>query len=300
MRCKLFLLFLIIIDSLTAQERHDVIINEILFNPKPGGADYIELYNRSNKAVQLKNLLLAARNTYGQLAVPLKITTGEKLLFPEQYLALTPDSFATANDYTIFDSAGILEVARLPSMPDDEGIIVLLNTQGTVLDELHYYDDWHFNLLNNNDGISLERLNIDDSTNNPLNWHSASSTSGYGTPGYKNSQFYVQEQMQERFTITPAVFSPDNDGIEDFTTINYQFGEPGYVVTLSIFDAAGRLVKIIARNVLCGAKGYFRWSGLDEHANSLTRGIYVLLIDCFTLQGKRLRLKKPITLVSQY
>jgi hypothetical protein len=222
------------------------------------------------------------------------------LLLPEQYLALTPDSFATANDYTIFDSVGILEVARLPSMPDDEGIVVLLNSQGTVLDELHYYDDWHFSLLNNKDGVSLERLNIGDSTNNPLNWHSASSTAGYGTPGYKNSQFYVQGQLQERFTVSPSVFSPDNDGIDDFTTINYQFPEPGYVVTLSVFDAAGRLVKTIARNVLCGAKGDFRWSGLDDHANSLSRGIYVLLIDCFTLQGKRLRLKKPMTLVSRY
>jgi hypothetical protein len=300
MRCNLFLLFLIMIGSLAAQQKHDVVINEVLFNPKPGGADYVELYNRSNKAVQLKNLLLASKNTYGQLAVPLKITSGEQLILPEEYLAITQDRFATTSDYTIFDSARILEVARLPPMPDDEGIVVLLNTQGTVLDELHYYDDWHFSLLNNKDGVSLERLNIGDSTNNPLNWHSASSTSGYGTPGYKNSQFYVQQQMQERFTIAPALFSPDNDGIDDFTTIDYQFPEPGYVVTLSIFDAAGRLVKTIARNVLCGPKGYFRWSGLDEHGNRLTSGIYVLLIDCFTLHGKRLRVKKTMTLVSRY
>ena len=300
MQCVLFLLFISTMAPLAAQEKNDLIINEILFNPRPGGADYIEFYNRSKIAIQLKNILLASRNANGQLTTPIKLTSLDKLIPPEAYIVITADSFATARDYTVFERASILEVARLPSMPDDEGIVVLLNAQGIVLDELHYYDDWHFNLLNNKEGISLERVNINDSTNKRENWHSASSTSGYGTPGYKNSQFNVQQEMQGGFSIDPAVFSPDNDGFDDFTTINYLFPEPGYVVTLSVFDAAGRLVKTIARNLLCGVKGYFRWNGLDEQARTLSRGIYVLLIDCFTLQGKRLRLKRTVTLVSRY
>src|SRR5687768_9706082 len=251
MRFNLILLLVIMINALTAQERNDIILNEILFNPRPGGSDYIELYNRSYKTIHLKNIQLASRNTNGQLTAPVKITSANKLLLPEQYIVLTADSFSTANNYTIFDTTSILEVARLPSMPDDQGIILLMNDQGIVVDELHYYDDWHFKLLNNKEGISLERLNINDSTNKSVNWHSASSTSGYGTPGYKNSQFYIQQEMPGTFVIAPPAFSPDNDGVDDFTTINYQFPEPGYVLTLSVFDAAGRLIKLIARNVLC-------------------------------------------------
>jgi hypothetical protein len=298
MRCYLSLLYIVMISTLAAQEKNDIIINEVLFNPKPGGTDYIELYNRSTKAIEVKRMQLASRNANGQLTTSLKLTSQDKLLLPEEYMVLTTDSFLTARDYTILNSSGILEVTKLPSMPDDEGIIILLNAQGTLLDELHYDEDWHFKLLNNKDGVALERLNVNDSTNKPVNWHSASSTSGYGTPGYKNSQFYIQDEMQGSFAIAPAVFSPDNDGIDDFTTINYQFPEPGYVVTLAVFDAAGRTVKMIARNMLCGAKGYFRWNGLDEHGNRLSSGIYVLLIDSFTLQGRRLRMKKTITLVN--
>ncbi|MEI9935354.1 MAG: hypothetical protein WDM71_11025 [Ferruginibacter sp.] len=35
----------------------DIIINEILFNPKPNGVDYIEIYNRSNNIIDLKTII---------------------------------------------------------------------------------------------------------------------------------------------------------------------------------------------------------------------------------------------------
>src|SRR3546814_2643108 len=40
-------------------EPGEVVINEILFNPVEGGADYVEIYNRSGKILDLKDLQLA-------------------------------------------------------------------------------------------------------------------------------------------------------------------------------------------------------------------------------------------------
>ncbi|HEV2831677.1 MAG TPA: lamin tail domain-containing protein, partial [Hanamia sp.] len=37
----------------------DLVINEILFNPKPMGADYVELYNRSKKIIDLNKIYIA-------------------------------------------------------------------------------------------------------------------------------------------------------------------------------------------------------------------------------------------------
>src|SRR5690606_19132721 len=34
----------------------DIVVNEILFNAKSDGTDYVEIYNRSNKIVNLKNI----------------------------------------------------------------------------------------------------------------------------------------------------------------------------------------------------------------------------------------------------
>ena len=41
----------------------DIIINEILFNPKTDGTDYVEIYNRSSKIINLSGLLLANRSS---------------------------------------------------------------------------------------------------------------------------------------------------------------------------------------------------------------------------------------------
>ena len=133
-----------------------------------------------------------------------------------------------------------------------------------------------------------------------MNWHSASATSGYGTPGYQNSQFFAADLYETSINISPEIFSPDNDGLDDFTTITYKFPSPGYVINLTVFNANGVPVKYLARNVLCGLNGYFRWDGLDEKANRLSFGIYILLVEIFNLEGKTMRIKKTITLAGKF
>ena len=94
----------------------------------------------------------------------------------------------------------------------------------------------------------------------------------------------------------PAVFSPDNDGFDDFLTINYQFPEQGYVCNITIFDANGRPIRFLTHNALCGLQGYFRWDGLDEKNTKLPIGVYVIFSEVFNLQGKTKWFKQAVTL----
>ena len=102
--------------------------------------------------------------------------------------------------------------------------------------------------------------------------------------------------VQGEITVTPDIVSPDNDGTDDFATISYVFPEPGYVSTITIFDAAGRPVRYLQRNALNGLKGYYRWDGLGEKNQKLPVGIYIIYTEVFNLQGKTKKFKNVIVL----
>ncbi|MGB3236020.1 MAG: gliding motility-associated C-terminal domain-containing protein, partial [Ferruginibacter sp.] len=149
-------------------------------------------------------------------------------------------------------------------------------------------------LISNEDGVALERIDYNAATQNQQNWHSAASSINYGTPTYKNSQYKADAAVQGEITVTPEIISPDNDGIDDFATINYSFSEPGYVANISIFDANGRPVRYLQHNALNGLKGYYRWDGLGEKQQKLASGIYIIYTEVFNLQGKSRKFKNII------
>jgi hypothetical protein len=264
----------------------DIVINELLFNPASDGYDYVEFYNRSKKVIDCRQLYVANRSATGSITNSRAFVNGPLLFFPGEYIVLTENKKWLEQHYHAKNPSQILEVAALPSLPDDKGAIVLMNFQGIIIDELAYDQQWHFALINNKEGIALERIDYSKPTQLKSNWTSAASTSGFGTPTYQNSQFRSDLQVQGELTISPKVFSPDNDGFDDYANINYQLAEPGFVANISIFDASGRLVRMLTRNATLSTTGTFRWDGLDDQQRKLPVGVYVVLTELFNLQGK--------------
>ncbi|MDP4264809.1 MAG: lamin tail domain-containing protein [Bacteroidota bacterium] len=274
----------------------ELIINEILFNPRSNGYDYIELCNKSTKVFDAAKLYIANRNSSGAISSASPLSTTPWLVFPGDYIVITEDADNLALNYLVKNPGWVLTLSSLPSFPDDKGYVLILDSQGSVVDEVDYRDDWHFKLLNNDEGVSLERIDPDGPSQNKTNWHSAASTAGYGTPTYKNSQYKQPPGIAATIEATPKVFSPDNDGIDDIATIQYQLTERGYVANITIFDAAGRLVRSLVRNGTLGLTGYWNWDGLDDKGNKLPVGTYIIFTEIFNLQGKKERFKNTIVL----
>jgi hypothetical protein len=273
----------------------DLIINEILFNPNPNGYDFVEFFNRSNKILDLSKLSIANRNSSGALASIRKLTTTPYLLFPGEYIAVTENPESLSTLYFVPEPYRILSLS-LPSYPNTSGTVVLLNQQGEIVDEVSYSEKWHFDLITNREGISLERIDPNGPSNQPSNWHSAASTAGYATPGYKNSQFLQANRSNIKIDVLPKVFSPDGDGHDDFAIINYNVSEPGFVANITIFDGAGRPVKQLARNNLMGVSGSWKWDGLDDKNAKLPIGTYIIFAELHNLQGKKEQIKKTVVL----
>ena len=274
----------------------NIIINEILFNPKSNGTDYVEIYNRSNKIIDLKQTYIANRNTTGVISTIKPLSAENYLFFPQDFMVITEDATIIKRDFITKNMDAFVTVASMPSFNDDKGDVIILNAQGNITDELQYEEKWHFKLIDNREGVALERIDYNAPTQQSDNWHSAATSVGYGTPTYKNSQYKINDGVQGEIKITPEIVSPDNDGMDDFATIDYSFPSPGYVANIIIFDAAGRVVRNLQRNALCGIKGNFRWDGLGEKNQKLPVGIYIICTEIFNLEGKKKQFKNTVVL----
>jgi hypothetical protein len=185
--------------------------------------------------------------------------------------------------------------AALPSYPDDEGYVVLADDRGTLIDELAYSSKWHHPLVNEPRGVALERLMVYKPTQNSSNWHSASANSGFGTPGYRNSQFIdTGSSAKKILKFSGRIISPFPDGRDDVLIMDYMLDQPGYLANISVFNLQGRLMKRIAENQLCGRTGYFRWDGYGSGQQPLPRGNYLIHAEFFSTTGKLVREKHSI------
>lgn len=276
--------------------QRDIIINEILFNPPDNGVDYVELYNRSKQIINVTDLWITGRNSAGNIGSLNRVSDNDRLIFPGDYIVLTESITLVKKQFISKNPDAFIEMNSMPSLPNESGTVVLLNTTGEIIDELKYEEKWHFPLITNFRGIALERIDPEQPGSDKSNWFSAAASVGYGTPGYQNSQFRADLQLKGTVNITPSVFSPDNDGHDDILSINYQFPEQGYVCTITVFDASGRVIKQIVRNSICGLKGFYRWDGLDEKNQRLPIGIYIILTEVYNLQGKTKKFKNAVTL----
>ncbi|GDX52799.1 hypothetical protein LBMAG27_18460 [Bacteroidota bacterium] len=264
-------------------DSNDVIINEILYNPITGGSDFVELFNRSNKILDLKQLYIASRNDTGAVISPSQCSDGF-LLMPGEYVAITENADWVKANYMTPNPQNILTVSSIPSFNDDKGTVVITTINGNILDELHYSDKWQFALLNNHEGVTLERISPDAVTQDSLNWHSAASTVGFGTPAYQNSQ-YKNPQGDNNITVDPLVFSPDQDGFNDVVSVLYNFDKPGYVVTISVFNERGLLIRSLVQNALLEQKGFFNWDGITDDKLRAQVGAYIIFFEYFDLTG---------------
>ncbi|HET7116299.1 MAG TPA: lamin tail domain-containing protein [Hanamia sp.] len=277
----------------------DLVINEVLFNPLPSGVDYVELYNRSQKIVDLSKVFIANRNSSNAISSIQQLSADNFLFFPGDFIVITIDPNVVKSQYITTNPDAFLKIKTMPSFSNDKGNVIILNEQGNTIDEVNYSDKWHFALIKNTEGVSLERIDY-DATSIQNNFHSAATSAGYGTPGYKNSQYKINEDIMGEITITPEIFSPDNDGHEDFATINYRFPSPGYVANITIFDASGRPVRYLQKNSLSGITGYYRWDGLNDKNQKLPQGIYIIYTEIFNKEGKKKQFKNTIVLARRY
>ncbi|HCZ37409.1 MAG TPA: hypothetical protein DHV26_15935, partial [Cytophagales bacterium] len=273
-------------------EPGDVLLNEILFNPRPGGVDFVELVNVSDKYINLKNWSLAnfADNSITNSRI---VTSGDYILPPASPVVVTSNGSTLKNHYPLAVESNFL-VAATPSMNDDAGSVALISDAGINLDYLLYEDDFHTPILKDKEGVSLERISTTVATMNRNNWKSASSAAGFATPGFINSNSKPDSDLSEdQVIIEPEIFSPDRPG-QDFAKIQYKFAQTGWVANVKIADQQGRILKELANNETLGYEGFFRWDGDRADGTRVRVGYYFVWFEVFQLDGQLKTFRKRV------
>lgn len=272
----------------------DIIINELLFDPRSGGVRFIELYNKSNKYISLKDWRLEG------VSNDRVISTLDIILAPSTYKTITSDGAILKSQYSNTDLSTVFELSSLPSIPADQGSVAIVSKSGVTVDMFEYNEDYHSPLLNSVDGVSLERIRFSGQTNDRNNWQSASSLVGYATPGIQNSQSQSAPSSPAIFNIEPKSFAPDIAGGANFTTINFNFQTSGNVLTVSVYDNNGNIVRELSQNTLVGTTGFFTWDGTTNSGNKARMGYYMILIQIIEPNGKISLQKETVAIGTRF
>jgi len=277
----------------------EIIINEVLFDPKEGGVDYVEIYNNSSSFFDLSKLRIGNYFEFGNQLSPINIkviTEDPVLLQPKTYLVLTTDTAKVKSQYYCENPYAFMEIESMPTMSNDSGAICILHQSlNQIIDAFAYSENMHFSLLESVDGVSLERLSIYEKTQINSNWHSAASTVGFGTPTYENSQEFISQSVG-KISIDPKSFSPNNDGYKDVCSINWSFSKTNLMSTIKIFDSKGGLVKNVLNNKMIGNSGNTSWDGTSEEGFQLNTGIYIVWMEVFSESGNVEQFKEVVVL----
>lgn len=272
----------------------DLVWSEVLFNPYPGGADFIEIYNRSSKFISL-NGLLVKNNAQDNLWYPINT---ERVILPGEYLALcaAPDNLLM--NYPKRDSTKIIE-EKIPLIDDAGGSLQLAFNQNNslqLLDSFTFVKEWHHPFLHDVEGVSLEKINLDENSGNRSNWQSAAASAGFATPGLANSQHVdtARNYLNKPYSLSSQIISPNGDSYRDYLTISFDLKKSGYKSRIEIFDLSGQMLKAVAYQLL-SAQDFLVWNGEDDLGSLLPIGNYILYIELIHPEGDHLVFKERIT-----
>jgi hypothetical protein len=292
-------------------QKNDVIINEILANPETGGSRFIELFNRSEKVVDVSKLKIAEFNQ-GKVK-DMKPVTANYLLFPKQYVVFTDNPSYIQKRYKVEHLKKSILKTRLPTWNDKEGTVGVYTfneNKEVILDSFTYTKKFYNPLLANTEGVSLERIAIENLINSINNWQSAALSVAYGTPAYQNSHYFslvdivknksVSSLENDVLTIETPVFSPDGDAFQDTFLMRYKMAKEGFVANWFIFDSNGRLVKKLKINELLALEGQVKWEGDTDEGLPALSGTYIFYAELKHPTGESKKWKKAFVLTYRY
>jgi len=236
----------------------EIVINEYLADPPPGGSEeWIELFNNNKEDIDLQGWQLG--DSVGQ-----SLITDESLIIPAGGFLVACENMAAF--FLVYPDIGnipIMEIGSWRALNNTGDRIVLRDNYGFVVDSLTY-------AMTYNDGRSTERIDPERASGAMDNWWGSVDPQG-ATPGRVNSTAVTfTENLQVQVSSNPFRCG---ETIEIGYSVPFQTN-----LTVRVYDVNGREMTTLANNVPV-ASGAFQWDGSDADGKALPPGVYVLFFE---------------------
>lgn len=275
-------------------------VNEVMYEPLQGEAEYVELLNTSAREIELRQCILTDRPTASGTTNRRVVSCVPKRLRPGEFCVLASDSslvtrFPWVQDIDprliIFAGSGNL------GLNNDGDCVVIRGPDLVAIDSVAYSPDWHNPEVAGTVGRSLERIAPNLPPNDSRSWSSSVHGSG-GTPGLPNSVYAAVKLTGSRLACIPNPFSPDGDGYQDFTIIRHELPLRTGIMRLRIFDIKGRLIRILRSVDPVGPRGEIVWDGRDQERRRVRIGVYIILLEVYDQQEQVVLEEKGTVIVA--
>ncbi len=259
--------------NIPSYNRNDLVINEIMFDPGADNNEFVELLNLTGTSINIGGWKIT-----GESGNSFKLSDNSFQVPGNSYFILAADS-TVIKKYNLFDfpTKNILNISNL-GLSNEGELLLLKDLKGNIIDSLNYLSKWHNKNFTSAKNISLEKINPKLNGNLFSNWSSSANSIG-ATPGKQNSIYAMNQNSESKISVSPNPFSPDNDGFEDFSIINFNLSQATSQVRIKVFDSRGRLVRTLINNQASGQSGSVVFNGLDDNGNALRIGIYIIFLE---------------------
>jgi hypothetical protein len=277
-----------------------VVVNEIMYAPFTGEAEYVELVNISTLDVDLSGWKLSDRPSSTGTASEFQLVSHGRFLRPGEFFVIASDStvFSRFRGLDTMQQA-ILTVVNQSSLGfnNDGDAVIIRDATLSTIDSVSYLPAWHNPTVTDATGRSLEKIQPMLGSTNARSWSTCVLGVG-GSPGAPNSIFTVTLPAQANISSSPNPFSPDGDGLEDFTVIHYDLPTDVATVSLKIYDVKGRLIRYLVNNEPSGAGRDIVWDGYDDERQKARVGIYIMLLEGLNESGGNVYSAKGVVVLA--
>lgn len=232
--------------------------SEIMPVPEAGEKEWIELVNLATETQDFFGW--SVQDASGQTAIV------------DSHLTVGSRAYLLLSEAPLSASCGGPSVQlNLPSLNNGDELLYLIDPLGQHQDSLRY------SLSDHPVGRSLERMQWSTPAADGSNWSSSVHIHGH-TAGCENSLHHTSISKQLAITLEPNPFTPNGDGRQDELFIHYSLPWSRGLLSVTVYDLAGRPVSQISTQRPVAHKGNLAWDGSWKYSDSPRVGLYLMHI----------------------